>query len=324
MSRKIQRARILKIPADHSMAGGRFDFARDDVHNLQRDMVIDYQELQLSELPLLKVIDGRLAEKICGVYIPHRIRFVDVEVIKCEGLFFDSSSVVSDDQARGITSALHWRNPAGDQYHLLSLRSDMPSVLLLTSQKIINEPRSGSITQISFSRDWSPVPDSPPRLIPNPKHIHQRYSGNPVSINLDGRYLHHRLFIGGVDIQENQRPDVDAVVNLGEEASKWMTDGQLHPDDRWVNKGEGRLGMQTEEIVTEAKWVAGRLQSGKRVLVHCSAGMNRSATVCCGVLILLEGLDAEAALERVRQHHPWARPDPFHWIYLRWLAQIRS
>ena len=33
------------------------------------------------------------------------------------------------------------------------------------------------------------------------------------------------------------------------------------------------------------------------------------------------GMDAaEAALERVREHHPWARPDPYHWLALRWLA----
>jgi hypothetical protein len=49
--------------------------------------------------------------------------------------------------------------------------------------------------------------------------------------------------------------------------------------------------------------------------------MNRSATICSAVLILLEGLSAEAALERVREQHPWARPDPHHWLALRLLAQ---
>jgi len=67
--------------------------------------------------------------------------------------------------------------------------------------------------------------------------------------------------------------------------------------------------------------VVERLRAGQRVLVHCSAGFNRSATICCAALILLEGLSAEAALERVRQHHPWCRPDPHHWLALRWLAQ---
>jgi hypothetical protein len=48
--------------------------------------------------------------------------------------------------------------------------------------------------------------------------------------------------------------------------------------------------------------------------------MNRSSTICCAVLILLEGLPAEKALERVREHHPWARPDGNHWLKLRWLG----
>jgi len=36
---------------------------------------------------------------------------------------------------------------------------------------------------------------------------------------------------------------------------------------------------------------------------------------------LLEGISAEIALEQVREHHPWARPDAHHWLVLRWLAQ---
>jgi hypothetical protein len=49
--------------------------------------------------------------------------------------------------------------------------------------------------------------------------------------------------------------------------------------------------------------------------------MNRSSTVCCATLMMLEGLSAEKALERVREHHPWARPDSHHWLALRWLEK---
>jgi protein-tyrosine phosphatase len=78
--------------------------------------------------------------------------------------------------------------------------------------------------------------------------------------------------------------------------------------------------MDVAEIVEQAEWVIERLRAGQRVLVHCLAGLNRSVTVCCAVLILLEGISAETALERVREHHPWARPDTHHWLALRWLA----
>jgi protein-tyrosine phosphatase len=114
------------------------------------------------------------------------------------------------------------------------------------------------------------------------------------------------------------------VLNLGDEASRWAEQAPPHPADRWLKAGEGSRGMSAGQIAQEARWVVERLQAGQRVLVHCSAGMNRSASVCCGVLILLEGLSAEAALERLRQHHPWARPDPRHWLALRWLAYQRQ
>jgi len=80
--------------------------------------------------------------------------------------------------------------------------------------------------------------------------------------------------------------------------------------------------MSVNEIREEAEWVIGHLRNGRSVLVHCVAGMNRSATICCAVLMLHENLSAEAALERVREHHPWARPDVHHWLALRWLETM--
>jgi protein-tyrosine phosphatase len=79
--------------------------------------------------------------------------------------------------------------------------------------------------------------------------------------------------------------------------------------------------MSLEEILREAEWVAERLRAGQRGLVHCVAGMNRSTTICCATLVLLEGLSAEAALARLRETHPWGRPDSRHWLKLRWLGQ---
>jgi predicted protein tyrosine phosphatase len=117
---------------------------------------------------------------------------------------------------------------------------------------------------------------------------------------------------------------VNAVLNLGENPSRWVKSGILHPDDRAINKGEGLQGMSVDEIQEEANWVIERLQKKQSVLVHCAAGMNRSSTICCAVLMLLEELSAEDALQRVREHHPWARPDSQHWLKLRWLAKTHS
>lgn len=181
--------------------------------------------------------------------------------------------------------------------------------------------RPGLAKEVTLTRDWSPAPAASARMVPVPRRLHQRYGGDPVAINLNGRLLQRRFFTGGVDIQPEQRPEVDAVLNVGEEASRWFGTAPNNPADRWENKGEGSDGMGVDEIAEEAGWVIERLRSGQRVLVHCAAGMNRSATICTAALILLEGLSAEAALERVRQHHPWARPDSFHWLALRWLEK---
>ena len=164
----------------------------------------------------------------------------------------------------------------------------------------------------------------PGRLIPHPKQLHQRFGGDSITFYISSRTYHRRLFIGGVDIQPREHPEVDAVLNVGENPSAWMKEDQTHPLDRWDNKGEGSEGMSLDVIREEANWVIERLKRNQRVLVHCVAGMNRSSTICCAVLILLEGLTAEQALARIREHHPWARPDSGHWLKLRWLAKINS
>jgi hypothetical protein len=160
----------------------------------------------------------------------------------------------------------------------------------------------------------------PARLVPNPKSLHLKFGGNPVTVRVNRQVRHRRLFIGGLEMQGAQRPNVDAVLNLGESPSLWAESQPPDARDRWVHKGEGRDGMSIEEITEEALWAIERLRQEQRVLVHCVAGMNRSSTICCAIVMLLEGLSAEQALERVRRDHPWARPDSSHWLKLRWLA----
>ena len=40
--------------------------------------------------------------------------------------------------------------------------------------------------------------------------------------------------------------------------------------------------------------------------------------------MLLEGLTANEALQRVREQHPWAKPDSYHWLALRWLEKNKE
>jgi hypothetical protein len=204
---------------------------------------------------------------------------------------------------------------------LLFNGGDEAGSCLFSAKKYSVEKCAEKITPISFVRDWSPAPPMTTGLVPQPKRSHKQYGGDPVTIHLGKRTYHKRLFVGGLDIQPEQRPEVNAVLNLGEKCSLWVTSSRGHPADRWQNQGEGNEGMNLEEIVAEAQWVIERLGQGKKVLVHCVAGFNRSVTICCAILMLMENLSAEMALARVREHHPWALPDSHHWLVLRWLTK---
>lgn len=316
MAKQRAHARLLAFPVEQSPAGGRLDAL--DVRG--SDLLVDYHELQLTAPPALFEREGGPWERVQGLYRPRRLRFAGVQIIHGRKLDVCLEDLPPEHPSRALTSALAWRSPAGQHYYLFGTRVPAHPSLLLVARRCAAEERAGPTRPVTLARDWSPPPLSPARLVPNPRRLYERYGGDPVAVELDGRVRRWRLFVGGVDVQGEQRPDVHAVLNVGGEASRWTAAAPPHPADRWDHKGEGPAGMSPGEIAAEARWVIERLRAGQRVLVHCTAGMNRSATICCAVLILLEGLSAEAALERVRERHPWARPDSRHWLALRWLA----
>lgn len=52
------------------------------------------------------------------------------------------------------------------------------------------------------------------------------------------------------------------------------------------------------------------LSSGDGVLIHCMAGMSRSATIAAAYLMYSEGLDPNGALELIREVRPSIQPNP--------------
>jgi hypothetical protein len=177
----------------------------------------------------------------------------------------------------------------------------------------------------TFERDWSPAPPMPEGVVPQPIDIHDNFGGDPVSVKIGDTVQEQRLFVGGLENQpEHRPPQVDAVLNLGEKPSLWVKGNDNHPNDRVVEKGEGSKGMSVDEIRAEANWVIDHLKKDEHVLVQCVAGKNRSTTICCAVVMLLEGMTAEEALKRVREQHPWAKPDSYHWLAFRWLEKSKK
>ncbi len=316
--------RILAFPVQETPAGGLLESLQLERHGDRNDLVFDYHGLRRTQKPLLFEQDGRPWEHIRGEYLPRRLRFVDINLIQGEKINFSLEGRPPKDPDRRLYSELAWRSPEGQNHYLIDLHRKNDDTLLLTAGGCLAEDRNGPIWKTEFDREWCPPPPAKARLVPWPRRLWQRYGGDPITIRLDGQEKSLQLFVGGLDTQSKQRPQVGAELNLGDQPSTWCEDESVYPSDRRAQKGEGSRGMSSNDLAEEAGWVIDHLRSGERVLVHCSAGMNRSASVCCAALILLEGLSAEASLERVREHHPWARPDPRHWLALRWLASSRG
>ena len=320
MPKPIAHYHLLTFPVDETPAGGLLESLQLETRRGRTDLLFDYHALQLTAPPLLVERDGRPWERIQGQYVPRRLRFTDVKIMQGENVPASLADLPSQDPARLIYAVFAWRTLDGQSTYLFDLYRQKDDTLRLLAKDCLREERPGPLWKANLERDWSPPPLSPARLIPAPRRLWQRFGGDPVTVRLIGRSQPLRLFVGGLDTQSSHRPDVSAVLNLSEDASLWTLDKPPHPGDRWEQKGEGSKGMTAHELAEEAGWAIDHLKDEERVLVHCSAGMNRSSSVCCAVLILLENLSAEAALKRVREHHPWARPDPRHWLALRWLA----
>ena len=288
-----------------------------------RDLILGVQGLQVLSSELFEQ-DEKIYERIVGAYVPLQLRFSNVTQLNRADFFTTLENIAQDDPLRIIEDMLSWRQPkVSDIFHIVGLWRLVDAEMNFFAQRVTYEKQDNVHPSIALERDWSPSPPMPDRLVPHPNYLYRCFGGDPITFRINKDVYRHRLFIGGLDVQSADRPQVDVVLNLGEEASRWVKGQSRHFNDRTRSKGEGLNGMTVEEICEEADWVIEHLKNNQRVLVHCVAGMNRSTTICCAVLILLEGLSAEAALERVREHHPWARPDSHHWLALRWLASNR-
>ena len=314
--------RIIQHPFAASAQGALLDSYTEERRGKQQSITLNVRALERTAPSELFQRDGIVYERLQGNYVPAQLHFSGVSGLKSNDFFTTLTNLSKNDPARTINDMLSWRQPEKqDVFYLFGMQAAQVDHLMFFAHRVMHERLPHKSIPITLERDWSPPPPMPGRLVPQPKFLHRRFGGDPITFHLESKLYHRKLFIGGVEIQPDERPQVDTVFNVSEAPSKWVKDNQTHPQDRWDNKGEGSEGMSLEVIREEAEWVIERLRKKQKVLVHCVAGMNRSSTICCATLILLESLTAEQALERVREQHPWARPDSRHWLNLRWLAK---
>jgi hypothetical protein len=316
MSPTQEQTRIIEHPFASLMQGARLDSYQEN----GQEMILDVQGLQSIASELFER-DGKIIERATCIHIPLKLHFAKVTPLKRSDFFTSLENYPIDDPSRIIFYMHSWQQPGmEDIFHIFKLREPIGASMNFLANNVTYEKDNGG-NPFTLERDWSPAPPMPDRVVPQPKDLHDRFGGDPVTIKIDGNTQEQKLFVGGLENQPAERPQIDAVLNIGESPSAWVQGNDLHPRDRTVEKGEGAKGMSADEIREEANWVIDRLKKDESVLVHCVAGMNRSATICCAVLMLLEGLSADEALIRVREQHPWAKPDSYHWLALRWLEK---
>ncbi len=281
---------------------------------------VDLRAVRAHGTPELRGEDGQPWEVLRGETVPLRLRFIRARWASRTGFFNTLEDLPHDHFARRLFDVVHLRMPGQPPRYWLFTDINTPGhEMSLRAASCVLEELPGQPEPIELKRRWTWRPPTPSRLVSPTSTLHRRYGGDPIAIRLGNRLYRQRLFIGGLHHQHEQRPLVDALLNLCGEHNPWIANYGMHPADRCESKGELKDGMTAEDLLGEAQWVADRLRAGQRVLVHCHAGVNRSSTVCCAALMALEGLTAEAALARVRERHPEAAPDPYHWLLLRWL-----
>lgn len=68
-----------------------------------------------------------------------------------------------------------------------------------------------------------------------------------------------------------------------------------------------RMAPEIGSLTALADWIAGNVSSGRNVFVHCHAGIGRSATVICAVLVSM-GWSLTDAYNRLREVRPSVAP----------------
>lgn len=127
-------------------------------------------------------------------------------------------------------------------------------------------------------------------------------------------WINDRIAIGGM-VSEPEDLPFDAILSLVTDAPPSVRDLVLsgRVDYQWHSIIDGYSFEENDEIVRRFNAAVDQLHEwlseGKRVLVHCVAGISRSVTAVVWYLVLYEGMTWEDAADLVRASRPNARPN---------------
>lgn len=130
----------------------------------------------------------------------------------------------------------------------------------------------------------------------------------------DFNWITDRIAVGAL-VSEHEAFPFDAILSMATEAPPTVRDivqsGAV--DYQWLSIVDGYSWEEHDEIVrrydTAAAQIAEWHGAGKRVLVHCIAGVSRSATAVVWYLVRYEGYDWDEAVALLRASRPQVNPN---------------
>ena len=102
--------------------------------------------------------------------------------------------------------------------------------------------------------------------------------------------------------------DVECIITMTEEA---LPEGWTADLAEYLHVPTPDLHAPAMEGIVEAVDFARKnIESGRRVMVHCHAGMGRAGTILACYLVKHAGLSAEEAVSRIRRERPGSIQSP--------------
>ena len=113
-------------------------------------------------------------------------------------------------------------------------------------------------------------------------------------------------------VAELRAAGFDAVVNLSEHPSDIEAFEAFGIETRWVPlpgdipPTEGSPEQFVEALSRALAFVSAQMSKGRRVLIHCHGGRDRTGMLLAALVAKRDGLSAAAAIEKVREVRPAA------------------
>lgn len=148
-----------------------------------------------------------------------------------------------------------------------------------------------------------------------------------VPTRADADLIEPGLYLGSIGAALNlgwlKRVGVTHILSV---MASWSADQPQSPDDaafqrRYVPITDASSTDIRSHFAPCYRWIAAAHAQNGVVLVHCQAGVSRSATIVCSYLMRRDGLGRDAALELLRDKRSKARPNPG---FMRQLAGLQT